>query len=240
MEAGAPVNGADTLSRILCAYFEKMMTVIIRHGGDVLKFAGDAVLVLFPCRHDALRAAALRAAQCALALQHECGSHRATDKVSLSLHIGVGLGSLALFLVGGAYGIEIYAPSPYIFLYRALAARMMAARKAGYGRRRMIQLLPMQAGGSAWSRVMSSARWAAPRAAPSQGRSCCLPRRGKWCSSCTGWVEGSMCEVPPWWCPGGAQVVPALAVPQLTICPGLPELPLPAADSALLARCEPA
>ena len=97
-------DGADTLTRIINAYFEKMLTVIIRHRGDVLKFAGDAMLVLFPCEQDSLRAASLRAAQCALSLQRECGAHRATDKVSLSLHIGVGLGNLALFLVGGAYG----------------------------------------------------------------------------------------------------------------------------------------
>jgi|EP00966_Prymnesium_polylepis_P224018 class 3 adenylate cyclase len=50
-----------------------------------------------------LAEATRRAAQCALALQNECGAYPATPEVILKLHIGVGSGPLNLFLVGGAY-----------------------------------------------------------------------------------------------------------------------------------------
>ena len=109
-EAGSTMGGSEQLTRIINKYFNNMIAVIVRYGGDVLKFAGDAMLVMFPASPTGepgasvdLVAATRRAALCALALQKECGAYPATDRVTLKLHIGVGAGPLNLFLVGGAY-----------------------------------------------------------------------------------------------------------------------------------------
>lgn len=98
----ARVDGAEQLTRIINRYFQRMIDVIRRHGGDVVKFAGDAMLVLFRCEKARLREAGLAASACALALQAECGEYTATPTVTLRLHIGVGAGALCVFLVGGA------------------------------------------------------------------------------------------------------------------------------------------
>ena len=46
-EGGGMMMGAEQLTRIINRYFNKMIDVIVRYGGDVLKFAGDAMLVMF-------------------------------------------------------------------------------------------------------------------------------------------------------------------------------------------------
>ena len=53
----ARVDGAEQLTRIINRYFQRMIDVIRRHGGDVVKFAGDAMLVLFRCEKARLREA---------------------------------------------------------------------------------------------------------------------------------------------------------------------------------------
>src|SRR5262245_48552190 len=40
--------GVETLARILNDYFGKMIDVIEEYGGDVVKFAGDALIVVWP------------------------------------------------------------------------------------------------------------------------------------------------------------------------------------------------
>src|SRR5207253_1969898 len=78
------------LSDLLNDYFGKMSSVIAQHGGDVVLFAGDAVLAFWP-GNDTVRAAA----QCALALeQHADFKHR----------IAIGAGPVSYFEVGGVRG----------------------------------------------------------------------------------------------------------------------------------------
>jgi hypothetical protein len=38
-------SGAETLTRILNAFFDELLKVIEAYGGDVVKFCGDAILV---------------------------------------------------------------------------------------------------------------------------------------------------------------------------------------------------
>jgi class 3 adenylate cyclase len=74
-------------------------------GGDVFKFAGDAVLVLWPPGTDEdLTTLTRRAAQCGLEIQR--GLHEATlaPGITLSIKIGVGVGEVAILHVGGVFG----------------------------------------------------------------------------------------------------------------------------------------
>src|SRR5919197_3924609 len=71
--------GVETLARILNDYFGKMIDVIHEYGGDVVKFAGDALIVVWPIPldPDAADSAAretqrqwtLRALECALRIR---------------------------------------------------------------------------------------------------------------------------------------------------------------------------
>src|SRR5581483_10500991 len=62
--------GAEDLSTILNDAFGRLTATIAEHGGDTVKFAGDALLALWPADPSAadsagaLQAAALRAAAC--------------------------------------------------------------------------------------------------------------------------------------------------------------------------------
>lgn len=67
-EGGA--DGVEELTALVNDVFEQLIETVHSHGGDVIRFAGDALLVLFPVDRD--RAAVARAAvQCALA----CARH---------------------------------------------------------------------------------------------------------------------------------------------------------------------
>ena len=59
-------------------HFGLLLGVISRHGGDVLKFLGDAFFVLWPCATDASDAAkacnAWRAARCAVDVMRSCAT----------------------------------------------------------------------------------------------------------------------------------------------------------------------
>src|SRR5207253_220571 len=70
-------DGAEALTGHLNAYFGPLIELIHAAGGDVVKFAGDALVVLFPVGDpgggtvgdEHLAAATLRAAACGLRLQ---------------------------------------------------------------------------------------------------------------------------------------------------------------------------
>src|SRR4051812_22658291 len=40
--------GAEEMTSILNAYFEPLVALVHAHGGDIVKFAGDALLAVFP------------------------------------------------------------------------------------------------------------------------------------------------------------------------------------------------
>jgi len=90
------------LTRALNAYFGKLLDVITAHGGDVVKFAGDALLAVWPVVADAALPRATRtAARCGLAVQSAIQSFVAESGHRLSLRAGVGAGPMAVVTVGG-------------------------------------------------------------------------------------------------------------------------------------------
>src|SRR5690242_1825154 len=44
--------GVEDLSRVLNTYFGQLIELIHSHGGDVVKFAGDSLLAIWPARTD--------------------------------------------------------------------------------------------------------------------------------------------------------------------------------------------
>ena len=84
-------GGADQLASIINAYFNQLIGRILEHGGDVLKFCGDALLCMFrDVRGGAQQQmAVLAASRCALQIQKELGTFDASsdhDEDGRALH----------------------------------------------------------------------------------------------------------------------------------------------------------
>ncbi len=98
-------SGVEELSRILNITFSQLLDIIKAHGGDVIKFAGDALLAIWPAEREGMTGAVLRAAQCALGIQKRISNfYRLIANNPLYLRIVVSGGSLSLLHIGGAYG----------------------------------------------------------------------------------------------------------------------------------------
>jgi class 3 adenylate cyclase/tetratricopeptide (TPR) repeat protein len=94
-------RGVEKLTSHLNEYFGLMIALIYNHGGDIVKFAGDALLVIWPTSEEAgLKYSAQVATQCAAALRDELKNFKAGD-VPLTLHVGVGVGYVTGIHVGG-------------------------------------------------------------------------------------------------------------------------------------------
>jgi class 3 adenylate cyclase/tetratricopeptide (TPR) repeat protein len=96
-------RGAEELSRVLEAYLGRLVSIVALHGGEIVRFAGDAPIVLWS-GDDSLEAATRRAAQCALDLQAQLHDHVVTEGSALGLRIGVSAGTVTEAIVGGGQG----------------------------------------------------------------------------------------------------------------------------------------
>jgi predicted ATPase/class 3 adenylate cyclase len=96
--------GTETLSQMLNEYFGLLTALINVHGGDVLKFAGDALVAVWMAADQAeLAATALRAANCALVIQERLHRYRFGSQ-ALTMRIGLGAGPISAVHLGGLYG----------------------------------------------------------------------------------------------------------------------------------------
>ena len=98
-------RGAEELVFCINRYMEGLVKCITKHGGDIIKFVGDAMIALWPRGEDeALSSVARRAVQCALEIQAELNNKKITQGVSrLSVKIGIGAGKCGLLYVGGVF-----------------------------------------------------------------------------------------------------------------------------------------
>jgi predicted ATPase/class 3 adenylate cyclase len=98
-------EGPEEMTRLLNAYFSRLIAAIEAEGGEVVKFSGDAVTVLFLARTAPLGYAARRATQAAVAM-HALMDEFATlptsvGPIALAVKIGIGVGTVSAFRVGG-------------------------------------------------------------------------------------------------------------------------------------------
>ncbi|WP_353411985.1 adenylate/guanylate cyclase domain-containing protein [Arenicella sp. 4NH20-0111] len=103
--------GAEHLSMLLSDYFDHLIEVVKDHQGDVIKFAGDAMLILFPCTNGKL--GLKRAVSCGVAMQKVAKDVSAKilkqHRVSLSLKVAVSSGNIVGLVLGGVLGRWEYA-----------------------------------------------------------------------------------------------------------------------------------
>jgi len=96
--------GAERLSGILNSYFGRIIEEVDRNGGEVVGFAGDALLALWPGHDGAVVPAALSAARCGLAVQNALVQFAAREEDPLTLRIGMSAGCVQLLYVGTTGG----------------------------------------------------------------------------------------------------------------------------------------
>lgn len=140
-QAGA--SGASELTQILNSYFERMITLLELYGGQVTKFSGDALVVLFPCTtpstigtgdidcaSEALAAATLRAVQAAqtmrTAMAAFTGSLTALGRAGLNLKVSIAAGEVLAMQVGGVFGRWEYVIAGDAMVQLAIAAHHTA------------------------------------------------------------------------------------------------------------------
>jgi class 3 adenylate cyclase/tetratricopeptide (TPR) repeat protein len=101
-------EGAEELTRLLNGYFTRMIGIIEEEGGDVLRFGGDSMAVLFPGRS---ADPALRAASRMMGAMGEFATlPTRAGSFKLSMKIGAAFGEVLLGILGDGEGtFEFYA-----------------------------------------------------------------------------------------------------------------------------------
>ncbi len=94
-------EGTEALSHILNTYFTRLIDLVELHGGDVLKFAGDALFAVWTAGDTvSLRDTVWRVAKCASEIQQSLHDYEVSG-FELCLRIAVGAGELRILHLGG-------------------------------------------------------------------------------------------------------------------------------------------
>jgi class 3 adenylate cyclase len=97
-------NGLNELADIVNLYLSRQIDIIDNYGGDILKFAGDALIAVWPASTKMeLARMTLRAAHCGVEIQRRLDRTKIGSGMELSLRIGVGAGPMISQMVGGLY-----------------------------------------------------------------------------------------------------------------------------------------
>jgi class 3 adenylate cyclase/tetratricopeptide (TPR) repeat protein len=96
-------GGVEELTELLNGCFGQLVQLVVDHGGDVVKFAGDALLALWPADED-LPAVTARAASCGLAMQRVLHASELAAGTRLSVRVGIGAGQVSAAHLGGVRG----------------------------------------------------------------------------------------------------------------------------------------
>jgi class 3 adenylate cyclase len=97
--------GAEELVALLNTYFGQLIDLVTSYGGDVVKFAGDAVLALWPATSiEDMAQRAQQIAQCCVVAQERLHDYPVADDVRLSVKLAIGAGEVTMATLGGVFG----------------------------------------------------------------------------------------------------------------------------------------
>lgn len=94
----------EHLAKNLNSYFEMLLKAMSSSGGDVFKFAGDAILVVWPPSDEDMPTKVRRAIQCGMNISSSFQDAQLAQGVRLSVKIGIGAGEVTILHLGGVYG----------------------------------------------------------------------------------------------------------------------------------------
>ena len=96
---------AEEISGILREYFGKLSEIVLQYGGDVIAFAGDSALAIWPATNQgALVAPVVSSLQAALAIHRAIGSDPRIGRGILQHRSAISAGTLNAIHLGGADG----------------------------------------------------------------------------------------------------------------------------------------
>nr|XP_002121896.2 adenylate cyclase type 10-like [Ciona intestinalis] len=94
-------KGTDALTVTLNDYIGKIVQFILQAGGDILKFAGDAILAVWKVKERSdLKHAISQATKCSLAIQDKCDNQATDVGVKLRVKIAISAGKIFATFVG--------------------------------------------------------------------------------------------------------------------------------------------
>ncbi|MGI9644190.1 MAG: adenylate/guanylate cyclase domain-containing protein, partial [Ilumatobacteraceae bacterium] len=96
--AGKGKAGAEEITELVNRCFTVLIEAAYRYGGEVLKFGGDALLVLFRGEHHGWRAV-----DAGLAMQRALHSNASAKAANLTMTVGVASGPFDVFVAGTDY-----------------------------------------------------------------------------------------------------------------------------------------
>lgn len=98
--------GLEQLTVILNTYFDRMAALIAEHGGQVVNFAGDALLAVWHTedREGGDASAVPYAVQCAVRLRDVLHHRELVPNLRLALRLVIGAGSYGIHFTGGVQG----------------------------------------------------------------------------------------------------------------------------------------
>ena len=96
-------RGVEKVSIALNDYFGRWINIISEYGGDVVKFAGDALLAIWPVdsKTGGLNAAILQAAACALEAHNVLRGYQTAEGNPLVIRTGIATGTVQAVHLGG-------------------------------------------------------------------------------------------------------------------------------------------
>lgn len=95
--------GVEELTNTLNSYFGELIDIVLSSGGDIVKFAGDALLAVWRAENNQIAKTVQAAAQCGLNAQETLRDRTTKDGDRLSLRIGIGTGVIVTASVGGEF-----------------------------------------------------------------------------------------------------------------------------------------
>ena len=96
--------GPEFLAFSLNRYMELLINIIGKNGGDIFKFAGDALLVIWPATGNSdLEEYSVRALNCAKQIQKKLNNLDMGIGNRLCVKVGLGVGECSMFYVGGTF-----------------------------------------------------------------------------------------------------------------------------------------
>ncbi|XP_029460830.1 adenylate cyclase type 10-like [Rhinatrema bivittatum] len=117
--------GADQLTRSLNKYIGDIVHHVLMSGGDILNFAGDALLALWKVERKHLSEVITLVAKCCMDIQEDCGVRDTKVGIELRVKIGISAGRLSKVVIG--FGAKEY----FVVLGRAVDEVRLAEGLAG-------------------------------------------------------------------------------------------------------------
>lgn len=105
-------TGVETIANVLNEYFGQLIDIVHNYGGDIVKFAGDAVIAVWTIASNEGEAASvsradqwqwtMRSAECALEIREKLSNYK-VENANLYLKLAISTGGITTAHVGGVF-----------------------------------------------------------------------------------------------------------------------------------------